>query len=279
MLRAKDCNFLAFRALTLLRVSMTCFVVFNQKGGVGKSTLATNLAAIAASKGKRVLLVDLDAQANSTRYVLGQDVAPVDSIAEFFNQSLKVSLYAKELNSFIKETPFSNLFILPSHQLLDELHDKLSAKHKIYKLREALSGLDIDEVWIDTPPVMNFYTLSALIAADECLVPYDGDRFSLEAASQVQAHIEEVKIDHHPKLRLLGAIMNGFQTRSKSMQEGVQKLAAIMPVFEPYLPYSQSVRSSRLMSKPLIYFDQAHKLSHSYTQLLNAIYEQSFSIH
>ncbi len=251
---------------------MQTYVIFNQKGGVGKSTVATNLAAVAANRGKKVLLVDLDAQANSTRYVLGENVESEKSIAEFFSQSLRVSLYPQNLFHWIHATPFNRLYVLPAHVVLDELHDKLSAKHKIYKLREALAALDFDEIWIDTPPVMNFYTLSAFIAADACLVPFDGDRFSLEAAIQVNNHIQEVRADHNNDIRLLGAVMNGYQVRAKSIQEGIDQLKAVMPVLEPYLPHSVVVKSSRLAAKPMVFFDASHKLTQSLEALLDSIH-------
>ena len=251
---------------------MQTYVIFNQKGGVGKSTVATNLAAIAAYRGKKVLLVDLDAQANSTRYVLGKNVESEKSIAEFFSQSLRVSLYPQNLSHWIHQTPFNRLYVLPAHVMLDDLHDKLSAKHKIYKLREAFSTLDFDEIWIDTPPVMNFYTLSAFIAANACLVPFDGDRFSLDAAIQVSNHVQEVRADHNNEIRLLGAVMNGYQVRAKAIQKAIDRLKEVMPVLEPYLPHSVVVKSSRLAEKPLVFFDASHKLTHSLESLLDSIY-------
>jgi chromosome partitioning protein len=252
-------------------VRMTCYVVFNQKGGVGKSTLTTNLAAASAANGKRVLVVDLDAQANTTRYLIGSDVETNYGAFALFSQALKVSLYVQQVSDWIIPTPYEGLSLLPAHAELDALHDKLSAKHKIFKLREALSSLEIDEMWIDTPPVMNFYTLSAMIAADACIVPFDGDRFSLDAAKNVAAYVKEIREDHHSDLRLLGAVMNGYQSRSKSIQEGLDALKEVMPVLEPYLPHSVVVKASRMASRPLVHFDKSHKLTLAFDSLLSTI--------
>src|SRR5262245_58334981 len=117
-------------------------VVFNQKGGVGKSTITCNLAALAASRGKRTLVVDLDAQANSTRYLLGDAADRLRlTAADFFDQSLNFRLSPKGTREFISLTPFDNLFILPSDAALEDLQGKLEARYKIYKLKEALDSL------------------------------------------------------------------------------------------------------------------------------------------
>jgi chromosome partitioning protein len=256
---------------------MKCYVIFNQKGGVGKTTLTVNLAALAASRGKRVLVVDLDAQANTTRYLVGSNVETKYGTFALFSQALKVSLYVQQVSDWVVSTPYEGLSLLSAHADLDALHDKLSAKHKIYKLREALSSLEIDEMWIDTPPMMNFYTLSAMIAADACIVPFDGDRFSLDAAKNVVTYVREVQEDHNPQLRLLGAVMNGFQARSKAIQEGLDGIKEILPVVEPYLPSSVVVKASRLASVPLVRFDRQHKLTQAFDLLLNSIYARMAS--
>ena len=147
-------------------------VVFNQKGGVGKSTITCNLAAIGAHQGLRTLVVDLDPQGNSTHYLLGDathdtEGEPLPHLADFFGQTLKFSMRHQPTRDFVVATPFENLDILPSNPELEELHAKLESRYKIYKLRDALAEVaaDYDRVYIDTPPAMNFYTRSALIAA------------------------------------------------------------------------------------------------------------------
>ena len=158
-------------------------VVFNQKGGVGKSTITCNLAAISAARGLRTLVIDLDPQANSTRYLLGAAADSLENTATgFFDQMLNFKLRPLPTEDFLVATPFENLFLLPADSALEELQAKLESRYKIYKLREALDALDdFDEIWIDTPPALHFYTRSALIAADSCLIPFDCDEFARRA--------------------------------------------------------------------------------------------------
>ncbi len=152
---------------------MTRRVVFNQKGGVGKTTLLCNLAAIAAARGKRTLVIDLDAQCNASQYLLSSADRQADAgSADFFESILSRSRRSGGLEDFITPSPFENLSVMAAHPDLEELRVKLEAKHKIYKLKQSLERLDgFDCVFIDTPPALNFYSQSALIAADRCLIP------------------------------------------------------------------------------------------------------------
>ncbi|MEI7465718.1 MAG: ParA family protein, partial [Burkholderiales bacterium] len=103
-------------------------VVFNQKGGVGKSTITCNLAAIAAHQGQRTLVIDLDRQANSSRYLTGEDADEGSAgAAEFFDATLKFSVRSPSTADFIIETPWENLHLMPASAALDELHGKLES--------------------------------------------------------------------------------------------------------------------------------------------------------
>jgi chromosome partitioning protein len=190
-------------------------VIFNQKGGVGKSTITCNLAAISAIEGKKTLVIDLDVQGNSTQYLLGGKISDSEkTIAHFFKDSLGVGLFGggKEgLESAIHETPFPNLFVLPSHPDLEGLQSRLESRHKIYKLKEALEKLEgFEYIYIDTPPILNFYSLSALIAAEKCLIPFDCDTFAREALYTLMRSIAEVKADHNPNLEVEGVVVNQY---------------------------------------------------------------------
>nr|WP_314900507.1 ParA family protein [uncultured Deefgea sp.] len=250
-------------------------VVFNQKGGVGKSTITVNLAAVAAAQGKRVLIVDLDPQGNSSHYVLGNEAQSTSpTLYEFFDQVLNYSLYAKGPAEFVHATRFPNLFIMPAHPGIAEQQVKLESRYKIYKLRETLDELtgQFDEVYIDTPPALNFFTLSALIAATGCLIPFDCDTFSRDALLGLIARVEEIRQDHNGQLKIEGIVVNQFQPRASLPLRLVQELEAQgLPVLQSRLSSSVKVRESHDQAAPLIALDPKHKLALEFISLYNEL--------
>ena len=246
-------------------------VVFNQKGGVGKSTITCNLAALAAHQGRQVLVVDLDPQGNSTRYLLGPgaDEEPA-GVAPFFEQQLKFSVRTPETSEFIVASPFEGLDLMASHPELEAMHSKLESRYKIYKLRDALAGLAdcYDEIWIDTPPELNFYTRSALIAAEGCLIPFDCDDFSRRALYTLLENVQEIQADHNPALVVEGIVVNQFQPRAKLPQRLVQELIDEgLPVLQPYLGASVKVKESHELARPLVHLDARHPLTEAFASL------------
>ncbi len=250
-------------------------VVFNQKGGVGKSTITCNLAAISAQQGKRTLVVDLDPQGNSTQYLLGATGDEVQStLADFFDQTLNFKLNPRATADFVVATPFDQLYVMPSHPLLEELQGKLESRYKIYKLRDALNELagDFDCVFIDTPPALNFFTRSALIAADACLIPFDCDEFSRKALYSLLENVEEIKSDHNRDLRVEGIVVNQYQPRANLPQKVVQELIDEgLPVLQPYLSASVKIKESHEQARPMIHLDPKHKLSQEFVALYNTL--------
>lgn len=241
------------------------YVVFNQKGGVGKSTITCNLAAISAQQGLRTLVVDLDPQGNTTHYLLGDDV-PEGTLgaADFFDQTLKFTARPKDAPEFIVATPWDNLDLMPSSPALDELQTKLESRHKIYKLREALDDLaeSYDRVYIDTPPALNFYTRSALIAAKGCLIPFDCDDFSRRALYSLLDNVQEIQADHNADLKISGIVVNQFQPRANLPQQLVRELVDEgLPVLQPYLSASVKIKESHQLARPMIHLDARHKLT------------------
>lgn len=250
-------------------------VVFNQKGGVGKSSIATNLAAISAAYGYRTLLIDLDAQCNTTQYVLGAESETVeDSISDFFKQTLGFNLFRREPIDFVHDTNFENLYIVPGqHDLLD-IESKLESKHKIFKLRDLLGELqgEFDRIYIDTPPAFNFYSLSALIAADKVLIPFDCDDFSRKALYALLANIQETQEDHNGDLALEGIVVNQYQPRANQPRRIVEALAEEgLPLFESYLGASVKMRESHEAAEPLIYCAGSHKLTQQFITLFEEL--------
>lgn len=250
-------------------------VIFNQKGGVGKSTIAVNLASIAAYKGRKTLLIDMDPQCNSSRYLLGDAAAEAaPTILEFFKSSLEYSFYPKPDASFVHATGFDNLAIIPSHAEIGELQSKLESRHKIYKLRDALKTLsqEYEEIIIDTPSAYNFFTQSALIAADTCLIPFDCDDFARQALYALMNNVGEVKADHNPALQIEGIVVNQFQPRSRLPQQLVEELIKEgLPVLDNKLSSSVKIRESHELNKPMIHLDARHKLSLEFVALFEEL--------
>ncbi len=248
-------------------------VVFNQKGGVGKSSITTNLAAIAAAQGKKTLLLDLDPQCNTSQYVLGSFFDRAEhstSIAQFFSDCLKFKIMDKDPVDYVYTTDYDNLYIIPASEDLYELKSKLEAKHKIYKLRDALHKLrgQFDEIYIDTPPAFNFFTLSALIGADAVLIPFDCDDFSRRALYSLIENIEETQNDHNPSLQLEGIIVNQYLPQAKLPAQVVNELIAEgLPIMQTRISSSVKMRESHNESKPLIHMAAKHKLTQQFVAL------------
>ncbi|GHT85170.1 cobyric acid synthase [Betaproteobacteria bacterium] len=250
-------------------------VVFNQKGGVGKSTITCNLAAISAQEGKRTLVIDLDPQGNSSQYLLGAQADELEAtITDFFEQTLTFQLNPRTTAEFVVATPFKRLAVLPADRRLEELQGKLESRYKIYKLREALDELadDFDQIFIDTPPALNFFTRSALIAADRCLIPFDCDQFSRHALYSLIANVDEIRADHNHDLQVEGIVVNQFQPRATLPQKVVQELIAEgLPVLEPYLSASVKIKESHEQAKPLIHLDPHHKVTLEFVALYDKL--------
>lgn len=256
-------------------------VLFNKKGGVGKSSLTSNLAAISAAKGLKTLVIDLDTQCNTSQYLLNSQATTQDTIqdtiqaiksvdqstdnmADFYQQTITFHIRKKPAIEFTQPTAFANLDIIPSSPELDNLHVKLESRHKIYKLREGLEQLkgQYDRIYIDTAPALNFYSLSALIAADRVLIPMDCDEFSRQAIVSMMQHLMEITEDHNPKLEVEGIIANQFLSRAKVPQQIIEALKAQgHKVLNSTISSSVKMRESHQAHTPLISLAPKHKLT------------------
>ena len=271
-------------------------VVFNQKGGVGKSSIAVNLAAISAHHGLKTLVIDLDPQANSSQYLLGDDAtysadktALEPNIENFFEDVLAANSSkgligsaigsilknkAKGFDVYIHASPFKNLDVLPASPSLGALAHALESKHKIFKLRDAIQSLvgQYDRIYIDTPPAFNVFTLSALIAANRVLIPFDCDVFSKRALQTLIENVIETQDDHNDRLEIEGIVVNQYQAQAKLPREVVQQLKQEgLPVLDSMLPPSVVMKESHHKNMPLIYLATDHKLTQAYQSLFNEI--------
>lgn len=250
-------------------------VIFNQKGGVGKSSITCNLAAISAVEGKRTLVVDLDPQGNSSHYLMGKPTTGMkDTVADFFEQSVAFNIFNKRPEDFVHATPFNGLYVMPSSPELDFLERKLESKHKIYKLREGLNKLSeaFDCIYIDTAPALNFYTRSALIASDRCLIPFDCDNFSRQALYSILGEIQELQQDHNEGLSIEGIIANQFQPRASLPKQLIQEmLDEGLPVLPVHLVSSIKMKESHQVNQPLIHFAPKHNLTQQFVDLYKVL--------
>ncbi|MEX1668692.1 ParA family protein [Zhongshania guokunii] len=250
-------------------------VIFNQKGGVGKTSITCNLAAISAWKGFKTLVIDLDIQGNSSEYLIGTQFRDLeDNAADFFKQKLSLFGKSKEAADCIYETEFQNLYLMPSHPELAVIERELETRHKIYKLRDALNKLqaEYEHIYIDTPPALNFYSRSALIAADSLLIPFDCDSFSQSALMGLMETVEEIREDHNPELSLEGIVVNQFQSQASLPTQLIESMKESgLPIFEQYLSSSVKMKESRSRQSPMIHFAPSHKLTQQLLSLHDSL--------
>ncbi|OLQ77733.1 cobalamin biosynthesis protein CobQ [Photobacterium proteolyticum] len=252
-------------------------VVFNQKGGVGKSSIAANLAALSAANGYKTLLIDLDVQGNSSHY-LGYDINSDSNttVADLLNQTVGWFSVSTPVKDFPQPTPFSNLDIIPSSPKLEKIESELERRYKIYKLRDALDELEksYDRIYIDTPPNLNFFSKAALIAAKRLLIPFDCDSFSQQALITLLNNVAELREDHNPKLEVEGVIVNMFNAQANFPAQIIADLSDLgLPILEPYLPLSIKMKESHYHQQPLIHLLPNHKLTITFEELFHTLEE------
>ncbi|MDD4358786.1 MAG: AAA family ATPase [Candidatus Pacebacteria bacterium] len=216
--------------------------VANQKGGVGKTSIAVNLPVFLTAYGKRVLLVDFDSQANAT-FSLG--INPRD-LRKSVYEAILGEVHPKEI---IKRTVFLGYDVMPtSHDLAGAAVDLVSMKDREYRLKQVIDSVknDYDLVFIDCPPSLGLPTLNALVAADDVLIPAQAEYLSVEGLGQLLSNVKLINDNLESNINVLGAVITMYQRRNKVSRDVEKELRRNFPnyVFDAMIPRATALAES-----------------------------------
>jgi chromosome partitioning protein len=244
--------------------------VTNQKGGVGKTTTAVNVAYNLAKSGKKTLLIDLDPQGNATSG-LGIDKSQLKVTTK------QLLIGQVDLKKAVLPTSYKNLSILPTEPQLATVETELATeKDRALKLKKALEASDFDVILIDCPPSLGLLTVNALTVANSVIIPVQTEYYALEGLGQLLETMKLVRQALNPKLSILGVVMTMHNTRTtlSAQVEAQLKKHFGDRVFETAVPRNIRVAESPSYGKPVGELDKWSKGARAYKSLSKEVMER-----
>ena len=244
---------------------MRSVAIMNQKGGVGKTTTAVNLAAAIGAQGFKVLLADVDPQGNATTG-LGINKKKLAC------SSYEVLIGGRKAGDAVIATSFANVWLLPSSMNLAGAELELvELPQRESKLKTALAMVrdDFDFIFMDCPPALGLITINALCASDTVLVPIQCEYFALEGLAQLMSTVRQVKRLWNPLIDIEGVVLTMYDGRLNLTQDVVNEVKRFFPrrVYSTVVPRNVRLSEAPSFGQPVMYYDSLSRGSAAYNEL------------